>query len=120
MSEYGKPDHYILHVSDTHFVGDGELLHGSLDLIERPDGSVVFLEINEMGQFLWLEERVPKMPMLALFAAFSLEPSAGFNLGVRRPNVSFHDYLKSEAYPAFQKDRPINHPEQARPFYYTE
>ncbi|HEV2991221.1 MAG TPA: hypothetical protein VG759_22470, partial [Candidatus Angelobacter sp.] len=96
------------------------LLHGSLDLIERPDGSVVFLEINEMGQFLWLEERVPKMPMLALFAAFSLEPSADFNLDAHRPDVSFHDYLKSEAYPAFQKDRSVNHPEQAVPFNYTE
>jgi hypothetical protein len=96
------------------------LLHGSLDLIERPDGSVVFLEINEMGQFLWLEERVPKMPMLALFAAFSLHPSTDFNLDARRPNVSFHDFLKSEAYPAFQRDRARNHPEQAAPFNYTE
>jgi len=31
MSEYGQPDHYILHVSDTHFVADGELLHGKVD-----------------------------------------------------------------------------------------
>ncbi|GAA4482479.1 3',5'-cyclic adenosine monophosphate phosphodiesterase CpdA [Rhodococcus olei] len=31
MSQYGQPDHYILHVSDTHFVGDGELLHGKVD-----------------------------------------------------------------------------------------
>lgn len=96
------------------------LLHGSLDLIERPDGSVVFLEINEMGQFLWLEQRVAKMPMLALFAAFSLEPSADFNLHTSRPNISFHDYLKSEAYPAFQNDWSANHSEQATPFNYTE
>ena len=98
------------------------LLHGSLDLIERPDGSVVFLEINEMGQFLWLEERVPKMPMLALFVAFSLEPSADFNLEARRPDLSFHDYLKSEAYPAFQKDLSefVRGPDQGRPFHYTE
>lgn len=96
------------------------LLHGSLDLIECPDGSIVFLEINEMGQFLWLEERMPKMPMLALFAAFSLEPSTDFNLDARRPNVSFHDFLKSEAYPAFQNDRARNHPEQVMPFNYTE
>jgi hypothetical protein len=98
------------------------LLHGSLDLIERPDGSVVFLEINEMGQFLWLEERVPKMPMLALFAAFSLEPSADFNLDTRCPDISFHDYLKSEAYPAFRKDLSefVSGPDQVKPFYYPE
>jgi glutathione synthase/RimK-type ligase-like ATP-grasp enzyme len=98
------------------------LLHGSLDLIERTDGSVLFLEINEMGQFLWLEERVPKMPMLALFVAFSLEPSADFNLEARRPDVSFHDYLKSEAYPAFQKGLSefVHGPKQVRPFHHTE
>ena len=98
------------------------LLHGSLDLIERPDGSVVFLEINEMGQFLWLEERVPKMPMLALFAAFSLEPSADFNLEARRPNLSLHDYLKSEAYPEFQKGLSdfASGPSQVRPYHHTE
>jgi glutathione synthase/RimK-type ligase-like ATP-grasp enzyme len=98
------------------------LLHGSFDMIERPDGSVVFLEINEMGQFLWLEERVPKIPMLALFAAFSLEPSADFNLEARRPDLSFHDYLKSEAYPVFQKDLSefISDPDQVKPFNYTE
>ncbi|MFC9764300.1 phosphodiesterase [Rhodococcus jostii] len=31
MSQYGEPDHYILHVSDTHFVTDGALLHDSVD-----------------------------------------------------------------------------------------
>ena len=31
MSQYGEPDHYILHVSDTHFVTDGDLLHDSVD-----------------------------------------------------------------------------------------
>ncbi len=98
------------------------LLHGSFDLIERPDGSVVFLEVNEMGQFLWLEQRVPNMPMLALFAAFSLEPSADFNLDARLPDVSFHDFLKSEGYPAFRKDLSefASAPDQIRPFNYSE
>jgi 3',5'-cyclic-AMP phosphodiesterase len=31
IGQYGKPDHFILHISDTHFVGDGELLHESVD-----------------------------------------------------------------------------------------
>jgi len=30
-AEYPKPDHYILHFSDTHFVGDDALLYGSVD-----------------------------------------------------------------------------------------
>jgi hypothetical protein len=98
------------------------LLHGSLDLIERPDGSIVFLEVNEMGQFLWLEERVPKMPMLALFAAFSLEPSSDFTLTSRRLDISLHDYLKSEASQVYQKEWSefVNDPDQVKPFNYAE
>ena len=26
-SQHPAPEHFILHVSDTHFVGDGDLLH---------------------------------------------------------------------------------------------
>jgi 3',5'-cyclic AMP phosphodiesterase CpdA len=29
--QYPTPDHFILHLSDTHFVGDGELLHERID-----------------------------------------------------------------------------------------
>ncbi|MBM4569078.1 phosphodiesterase [Rhodococcus hoagii] len=31
MPQYGHPEHYILHLSDTHFVADGDLLHGVVD-----------------------------------------------------------------------------------------
>lgn len=98
------------------------LLHGSFDLIERPDGTVVFLEINEMGQFLWLEERLPEMPMLAMFAAFSLDPSPDFVLdSKRRVLTSFHDFLSSEAYVAFRKELGDNSiSQQAKSFCYVE
>jgi len=33
------------------------LRYGAFDLVERPDGSIVFLEINAGGQFMWLEEK---------------------------------------------------------------
>ena len=40
--QYGRPDHFLLHVSDTHFVGDGQL-YGSVD---------VEAHLNELlGQF---------------------------------------------------------------------
>ncbi|MFA5605657.1 MAG: phosphodiesterase [Leucobacter sp.] len=31
LGQFPAPDHFILHISDTHFVGDDELLHGSID-----------------------------------------------------------------------------------------
>jgi hypothetical protein len=81
------------------------VLHGSYDFVEQPDGSFTFLEINEMGQFLWLEERLPELPMLSMFAAFSLDPCPDFQFNQSRwPVHSFHEYLRSEAFSLFQKD----------------
>jgi 3',5'-cyclic AMP phosphodiesterase CpdA len=30
-SQHPRPEHFVLHISDTHFVGDGELLHERVD-----------------------------------------------------------------------------------------
>jgi hypothetical protein len=95
------------------------LLHGSYDFVEGPDGSLTFLEINEMGQFLWLEERLPELPLLSIFAAFSLDPRPDFRFDQGHwPSHSFHAFLQSEAYPAFERDlaaaanaAPFLHPE---------
>lgn len=97
------------------------LLHGSYDFAEGPDGSFTFLEINEMGQFLWLEEHLPELPLLSIFAAFSLDPRPDFQFDPGHwPAHSFHAFLQSEAYPAFQRDlaaaaaatAPFHYPEQ--------
>ncbi|MFF2108354.1 phosphodiesterase [Rhodococcus koreensis] len=64
MSQYGEPDHYILHVSDTHFVTDGDLLHDRVDsdahlsrLFERlektgqrPEAIVFTGDLADMGE----------------------------------------------------------------------
>lgn len=37
-------------------MNDLHLTFGAVDLIENPQGDVVFLEVNPVGQFLWLED----------------------------------------------------------------
>jgi hypothetical protein len=49
------------------------LAFGCIDLIVTPDGDHVFLEVNEMGQFLWVEEGEPAFPLLRAFATFLAE-----------------------------------------------
>ncbi|UIJ87230.1 hypothetical protein LZK77_04415 [Rhizobium leguminosarum] len=44
-----------------------DLAFGCIDMIVTPDNEWVFLEINQMGQFLWVEEINPDVPMLDLF-----------------------------------------------------
>lgn len=63
-SQHGNPDHYIWHVSDTHFVNDDELLHDKVDsdanlarLFERvaeashaPEAIVFTGDLADMGE----------------------------------------------------------------------
>ena len=44
-----------------------DLEFGCIDLVVTPENEWVFLEINQMGQFLWLEEINRDFPMLDLF-----------------------------------------------------
>lgn len=55
------------------------LVFGALDFIVSEDHDYVFLEINEQGQFLWLEEYNADFKMLDIFIQFLLNKSRKFN-----------------------------------------
>lgn len=40
------------------------LVMGCFDLIATPDGRWVFLETNQMGQFLWLQDQLPELRLV--------------------------------------------------------
>jgi glutathione synthase/RimK-type ligase-like ATP-grasp enzyme len=71
------------------------LVFGCFDFIVRPDGEIVFLEVNQMGQFLFVEER-SGLPLIAAFTDFLLSGSADFVWDGGPGDVSFHT-LRSEA-----------------------
>ena len=54
------------------------LVFGSIDMIVTPEDEYVFLEVNEQGQFLWIEEFNPDFKMLDIFIQFMLQRSAAF------------------------------------------
>jgi glutathione synthase/RimK-type ligase-like ATP-grasp enzyme len=33
-----------------------QIEYGALDFVVQPDGAWIFLEVNAMGQFLWIED----------------------------------------------------------------
>jgi glutathione synthase/RimK-type ligase-like ATP-grasp enzyme len=47
-----------------------DLRFGCFDFIVTPDGQWVFLELNQMGQFLWVEEAGADFPLLQMFCDF--------------------------------------------------
>lgn len=49
------------------FMKETNLAFGCFDLIFTKEKEWVFLEINPMGQFLWVEEQCPELPLLGAF-----------------------------------------------------
>ena len=54
------------------------LVFGCIDFIVTPAGEYVFLEVNQMGQFLWVEEANPEFPLLQAFAEFLISQDPNF------------------------------------------
>lgn len=72
---------------------------GSIDFIMDQQGQLVFLEVNEQGQFLFLEELCPQLPILAAVCRFLLREGGcedQCTAGEHWP--SFADYRKSADY----------------------
>ena len=68
---------------------------GSIDMVVTPDGRHVFLELNEQGQFLWMEKRNPAIALLRPFAAFLAERAgvpadlSGISLSAYRASTTY-------------------------------
>lgn len=54
------------------------LVFGAFDVIVTPENEYIFLEVNEQGQFLWLEEFNPEFKMLDIFIQFLIKCSSTF------------------------------------------
>jgi hypothetical protein len=54
------------------------LVFGALDFIVTPEGEYFFLEVNEQGQFLWIEDCNPNFNMLDIFINFLINKSTKF------------------------------------------
>lgn len=64
------------------------LYFGCADLILTPEGEYVFLEVNQQGQWLWLEEQTGQ-PLLAAFCEMLMQarPAFSFDAGVHAPGI---------------------------------
>lgn len=68
---------------------------GCIDLIYSQDGDYVFLEVNEAGQFLWIEHLDPSIRMLDIFCSYLTGSTAS------NPDISIAQFWNSEAGQAF-------------------
>ena len=79
-------------------------MFGCIDFIVTPEGEYVFLEVNQMGQFLWVELANPEFPLLQAFAEFlvSQDPEFRFRsapdprLAFAKVNPAAQDILRED------------------------
>jgi len=60
------------------FMKEIGVVFGCFDFIITPDDDVVFLELNEQGQFLWVEDILPELCYLDMFAEFMIHKQFDF------------------------------------------
>ncbi|HVR96356.1 MAG TPA: hypothetical protein VMW27_07070 [Thermoanaerobaculia bacterium] len=70
------------------------ILFGAFDFIVTPEGEHVFLEVNPAGQFLWVEEANPELPLLAPFVDFLLSRRPDFRWQPRAEAIRHTDYVQ--------------------------
>lgn len=75
------------------FCREAGLLHASFDLAVTPTGSIVFFEVNEQGQSLWIEEVNADIPVLSMLAQFLCDPVGGQLPPWRDERIRVADHL---------------------------
>jgi hypothetical protein len=69
------------------------IVFGCFDFIVTPEGEHVFLEVNEMGQFLFIEQYTG-LPLLDAFADFLIAGDPDFRYRRDRPEVRFGELME--------------------------
>ncbi|RAP59539.1 hypothetical protein [Oleiagrimonas sp. MCCC 1A03011] len=67
---------------------------GCADLVVDQQGDMYFLEINQAGQFLFVEEKLPEVPLLRAMTAMLIQGRCDYSLDACDP-VHFRDYKQS-------------------------
>jgi glutathione synthase/RimK-type ligase-like ATP-grasp enzyme len=74
------------------FIHASGLRYGSIDVIVDRDGIFHFLEVNETGQFLWIEDILPEVLLLDCFAEFLARRDPDFEYRPDRNIVRCGDF----------------------------
>lgn len=95
------------------------LVFGCIDLIVTPDYEFIFLEINQMGQFLWIEEYSPEIPLLDMFCQFLISENKEFQYK-KSPQCASFLSVRSESIFLSNTDETTHRFEKHAPNVYLE
>ncbi|MFA6117410.1 MAG: hypothetical protein WC729_25655 [Sphingomonas sp.] len=66
-----------------------DIVFGAFDFAMNREGELIFLEVNEAGQFLYIDRLCPESNLLAAFSEFLLDPTEQFRPKNKRPSSSY-------------------------------
>jgi glutathione synthase/RimK-type ligase-like ATP-grasp enzyme len=84
------------------------IVFGCFDFIVTPAGEFIFLEVNEMGSFLWVEEQNPEFMLLDAFCEFLIQANPSFLQSASSSAVRFLD-VQSAAVHRMEVEAPQLH-----------
>lgn len=90
------------------------LVTGCIDLVADREGHLYFLEVNQQGQFLFVEHVLPQIPMLRAMTSMLLTGRADYSVDASA-DLRFADYLRSEDYQSL-----LAAPRSASPVFLVE
>ena len=95
---------------------------GTMDFIVTPQGDWVFLETNTMGNFLWMEDCNPELPLLDCFAELLISKDRRFVYGanVELPKVRFREFKDDSRHMKKLDEEYENHVEYVPQFAVNE
>ena len=93
--EIEVPDTVKLAVLKFHSITG--LIFGTMDFIVTKGGEWVFLETNPFGQFLWVENVNPRIPLLDAFSDFIIGGTRDFKYECSAPGVDMVGFANSPA-----------------------
>jgi glutathione synthase/RimK-type ligase-like ATP-grasp enzyme len=89
-------------------MADLGLVFGCFDIIVTPEGDYVFLEVNEMGAFLWVEERLEDLPLLDAFCELLIQRTVDFDWERSPENVRWQD-IRDQTMSHFKSEKHATH-----------
>lgn len=73
------------------------LVVGFIDFAVDSDGNFYFLEVNQQGQFLFIEEKLPHLPLLRSMASMLMSGSTAYSIDCS-VEARMSDYIISDEY----------------------
>ncbi|MEX2499838.1 MAG: hypothetical protein WD397_13295 [Wenzhouxiangellaceae bacterium] len=74
-----------------------DLVYGSIDLVLSRDGDLVFLEVNQAGEFLFAEKFCPEIPLLRSMASMLIHGGVDYSME-QTADLGLSDFIASDTH----------------------